>query len=111
MPSIADSTTSARKSAIHLNDTHPALAVPELMRLLIDEHGMHWDAAWSQCQQAMSYTNHTLMPEALETWPVRMLEHWLPRHLEIIYEVNARFLQYVRAQFPERRGARRDACR
>jgi starch phosphorylase len=89
------------KVAIHLNDTHPALAVPELLRLLIDEHGMHWDAAMIQCQQAMSYTNHTLLPEALETWPVRMLEHWLPRHLEIIYEVNARFLQYVRTHFPK----------
>jgi starch phosphorylase len=88
------------KVAIHLNDTHPALAVPELLRLLIDEHGVHWDAAMIQCQQAMSYTNHTLLPEALETWPVRMLEHWLPRHLEIIYEVNARFLQYVRTHFP-----------
>jgi starch phosphorylase len=88
------------KVAIHLNDTHPALAVPELLRLLIDEHGMHWDAAMIQCQQAMSYTNHTLLPEALETWPVRMLEHWLPRHLEIIYEVNARFLRYVRTHFP-----------
>ncbi len=88
------------KVSIHLNDTHPALAVPELLRLLIDEHGMHWDAAMIQCQQAVSYTNHTLLPEALETWPVRMLEHWLPRHLEIIYEVNARFLQHVRKSFP-----------
>lgn len=88
------------KAAIHLNDTHPALAVPELMRLLIDEHGMNWDAAWAQCQQALSYTNHTLMPEALETWPVRMLEELLPRHLEIIYELNANFLTHVRRQFP-----------
>ncbi|MFO7561863.1 MAG: glycogen/starch/alpha-glucan phosphorylase [Enhygromyxa sp.] len=88
------------KAAIHLNDTHPALAVPELMRLLIDEHGMSWDAAWAQCQQALSYTNHTLMPEALETWPVRMLEELLPRHLEIIYDLNAQFLSHVRRQFP-----------
>ncbi len=88
------------KAAIHLNDTHPALAVPELMRLLIDEHGMNWDAAWAQCQQALSYTNHTLMPEALETWPVRMLEELLPRHLEIIYGLNANFLNHVRRQFP-----------
>ncbi|HLT35492.1 MAG TPA: glycogen/starch/alpha-glucan phosphorylase [Enhygromyxa sp.] len=88
------------KAAIHLNDTHPALAVPELMRLLIDEHGMSWDAAWAQCQQALSYTNHTLMPEALETWPVRMLEELLPRHLEIIYDLNAQFLAHVRRQFP-----------
>jgi starch phosphorylase len=88
------------KAAIHLNDTHPALAVPELMRLLIDEHGMSWDAAWAQCRHALSYTNHTLMPEALETWPVRMLEELLPRHLEIIYELNDHFLAHVRRQFP-----------
>ena len=88
------------KAAIHLNDTHPALAVPELMRLLVDEHGMSWDAAWAQCQEALSYTNHTLMPEALETWPVRMLEELLPRHLEIIYDLNANFLTHVRRQFP-----------
>ncbi|HVI02652.1 MAG TPA: glycogen/starch/alpha-glucan phosphorylase [Enhygromyxa sp.] len=88
------------KAAIHLNDTHPALAVPELMRLLIDVHGMSWDAAWAQCRQALSYTNHTLMPEALETWPVRMLEELLPRHLEIIYELNDHFLAHVRRQFP-----------
>jgi glycogen phosphorylase len=88
------------QSAIHLNDTHPALAVPELMRLLVDEHGVAWDTAWAVCQQAFSYTNHTLMPEALETWPVRMLEELLPRHLEIIYDLNAGFLTEVRAQFP-----------
>lgn len=89
------------KAAIHLNDTHPALAVPELMRLLIDEHGMSWDAAWTQCEQALSYTNHTLMPEALETWPVRMLEDLLPRHLEIIYGLNEQFLVQVHRQFPD----------
>jgi glycogen phosphorylase len=87
-------------AAVHLNDTHPALAAPELMRLLVDEHGMAWDAAFAQCVQAMSYTNHTLMPEALETWPVRLLEELLPRHLEIIYRMNADFLALVRRQFP-----------
>ncbi|MGL4575454.1 MAG: glycogen/starch/alpha-glucan phosphorylase [Burkholderiaceae bacterium] len=89
-----------RFAAIHLNDTHPALAAPELMRLLVDEHGMAWDAAFAQCVQAFSYTNHTLMPEALETWPVRMLESLLPRHLEIIYRMNADFLAVVRKKFP-----------
>ncbi|MGL4574948.1 MAG: glycogen/starch/alpha-glucan family phosphorylase, partial [Burkholderiaceae bacterium] len=90
-----------RFAAVHLNDTHPALAAPELMRLLVDEHGMAWDAAFAQCVQAMSYTNHTLMPEALETWPVRMLEELLPRHLEIIYRMNADFLAQVRGKFAE----------
>ncbi|HEU0204087.1 MAG TPA: glycogen/starch/alpha-glucan family phosphorylase, partial [Burkholderiaceae bacterium] len=89
------------KAALHLNDTHPALAVPELLRLLIDEHGMTWDAAVVQCQHATSYTNHTLMPEALEKWPVRMFGQLLPRHLEIVYEINARFLQYARTRFPQ----------
>lgn len=89
-----------RANAIHLNDTHPALAPAELMRLLLDEHGMAWEAAWNITQQAVSYTNHTLMPEALETWPVRLFETWLPRHLEIIGEINGRFLTEVRARFP-----------
>ncbi|HEY1090794.1 MAG TPA: glycogen/starch/alpha-glucan phosphorylase [Burkholderiaceae bacterium] len=89
-----------RANAVHLNDTHPALAPAELMRLLLDEHGMAWDEAWAITRQAVSYTNHTLMPEALETWPVRMFEALLPRHLEIIYEINHRFLNEVRARFP-----------
>jgi starch phosphorylase len=92
--------TLGRKNAIHLNDTHPALAPAELMRLLLDEHGLHWDAAWAITRDAVSYTNHTLMPEALETWPVRMFEALLPRHLHIIYQINQYFLEKVRAQFP-----------
>lgn len=90
----------ADKVAIHLNDTHPALAVPELMRLLVDDHGLDWDSAWAQCQQVFSYTNHTLMSEALETWPVEMLGRLLPRHLRIVYDLNARFLAEVHERFP-----------
>ncbi len=90
----------ARHNAIHLNDTHPALAPAELMRLLLDEHGLNWDAAWRITTQAVSYTNHTLMPEALETWPVRLMESLLPRHLEIIYAINHRFLAMMRASHP-----------
>jgi starch phosphorylase len=89
-----------RRNAIHLNDTHPALAPAELMRLLVDEHGMAWDEAWRITRQAVSYTNHTLMPEALETWPLRLFEQWLPRHLEIIFEINRRFLAEVRERVP-----------
>ncbi len=92
--------TLGRRNAIHLNDTHPALAPAELMRLLLDEHGLIWDAAWAITREAVSYTNHTLMPEALETWPVRMFEELLPRHLEIIYEINQYFLERVFAEFP-----------
>ena len=89
-----------RTNAIHLNDTHPALAPAELMRLLLDEHGLGWDEAWKITRQAVAYTNHTLMPEALETWPVRMFEQLLPRHLEIIYEINHRFLEELQQRFP-----------
>jgi len=89
-----------RTNAIHLNDTHPALAPAELMRLLLDEHGLGWDEAWKITRQAVAYTNHTLMPEALETWPVRMFENLLPRHLELIYEINQRFLNELKARFP-----------
>ncbi|MBU6195697.1 MAG: glycogen/starch/alpha-glucan family phosphorylase, partial [Burkholderiales bacterium] len=88
------------RNAVHLNDTHPALAPAELMRLLLDEQGLPWAQAWAITSQAISYTNHTLMPEALETWPVWMFEELLPRHLEIIYEINHHFLEGVRAQFP-----------
>ncbi|MFO1226173.1 glycogen/starch/alpha-glucan phosphorylase [Roseateles sp.] len=93
-----------RANAIHLNDTHPALAPAELMRLLMDEHGMAWAEAWKITSQAIAYTNHTLMPEALETWPVRMFEVLLPRHLDIIYRINHEFLQELRQRFPDDEG-------
>ena len=89
-----------RQNSVHLNDTHPALVPAELMRLLIDEQGLVWAEAWAITRQAVSYTNHTLMPEALETWAVPMFEALLPRHLEIVYEINRRFLEEVRARFP-----------
>ncbi|MDP9913992.1 starch phosphorylase [Variovorax boronicumulans] len=85
----------SEKVSIHLNDTHPVLAVPELMRLLLDEHGLAWDVAWGHTQKVFSYTNHTLMHEALETWPVEMLGRILPRHLQILYDINAKFLAAV----------------
>ncbi len=90
----------AAKTMIQLNDTHPVLAVPELMRLLIDEYDVSWDRAWSITRDTFGYTCHTLLPEALETWPVPMLERLLPRHLEIIYLINVELLREVEARFP-----------
>jgi glycogen phosphorylase len=88
------------KVAIQLNDTHPTMAVPELMRILLDEAKLGWDQAWDITRRALAYTNHTLLPEALEKWPVRWFEHLLPRHLEIIYEINRRLIDEVRSRFP-----------
>jgi starch phosphorylase len=90
----------ADKVAIHLNDTHPAIGVAELMRVLCDEHAMSWAEAWARCQRIFSYTNHTLMPEALETWPVMLMQHVLPRHLEIIFRINSEFLTEAAKQRP-----------
>jgi starch phosphorylase len=89
-----------RSFAIQMNDTHPSIAVAELMRLLVDENAMEWETAWNVTTRTMSYTNHTLMPEALERWPIKLFGALLPRHLEIIDEINRRHLDEVRAKFP-----------
>ena len=88
------------KVAIQLNDTHPTMAVPELMRILLDEARLGWDQSWDITQRTLSYTNHTLLPEALEKWPLAWFEYVLPRHLEIIFEINRRFLETVRDRYP-----------
>ncbi len=95
----SDWTALPEKAAIQLNDTHPTMAVPELMRILLDEAHLGWDQAWDLTQRTLGYTNHTLLPEALEKWPVAWFEALLPRHLEIIYEINRRLLDGVRARF------------
>ncbi len=92
------------KVAIQLNDTHPTLAVPELMRILLDEAHLGWDEAWDLTQKTLAYTNHTLLPEALEKWPLEWFEIMLPRHLEIIFEINRRLLDEVRAKYPSDEG-------
>jgi starch phosphorylase len=98
--SNTDWRTFPEKVAIQLNDTHPSMSVPELMRILLDDAGLGWDEAWGITQRALAYTNHTLLPEALEKWPLSWFESMLPRHLEIIFEINRRLLDFVRARFP-----------
>src|SRR5499426_2196099 len=100
----ADWSTLPEKVAIQLNDTHPTLAVPELMRILLDEAHLGWDQAWDLTQRTLAYTNHTLLPEALEKWPVEWFRIMLPRQLEIIFEINRRLLDEVRARFPGDQG-------
>jgi starch phosphorylase len=96
----ADLSDFARQQAIQLNDTHPAIAIPELLRLLLDVELMAWDDAWAIVHETFSYTNHTVLPEALEHWPVSLIEQVLPRHLQLIYEINRRFLDEVRRRYP-----------
>jgi len=103
----ADWTALPEKVAIQLNDTHPAIAVPELMRILLDEAHLGWDQAWDLTQRTLAYTNHTLLPEALEKWPLAWFEALLPRHLEIIFEINQRLLDNVRRRFPGDEGRAR----
>jgi starch phosphorylase len=102
--SNTDWQTLGEKTAVQLNDTHPSLAVPELMRILLDEAHLGWDEAWDITQKTLAYTNHTLLPEALEKWPVEWFEMVLPRHLQIIYEMNRQLLDDVRSRFPGNEG-------
>jgi glycogen phosphorylase len=102
--SNSDWTVLPERVAIQLNDTHPALAVPELMRILLDDAHLGWDQAWDLTQRTLAYTNHTLLPEALEKWPLAWFEMLLPRHLEIIFEINRRLLDAVRRRFPDDEG-------
>lgn len=95
----SDFTQLPNKVAIQLNDTHPAMAVPELMRILVDEEGVEWDEAWKITRKCCAYTNHTILPEALERWPVSMFEHLLPRHLAIVYLINFHFMEEVKARY------------
>ncbi|KAI6186604.1 Alpha-1,4 glucan phosphorylase [Aphelenchoides besseyi] len=88
------------KVAIQINDTHPAIGIPELIRLLVDVEGLSFDKAWDICVRTYAYTNHTLLPEALERWPVGMIEHLLPRHLQLIYEINQRFMDVLNKKYP-----------
>ena len=96
MQYFGDIRTLADKAAVQLNDTHPAVSVAELMRLLIDVHDLDFDEAWRITQATFGYTNHTLLPEALETWPLPMFERLLPRHMQLVYAINARLLREVR---------------
>ncbi|MFN9955522.1 MAG: glycogen/starch/alpha-glucan phosphorylase, partial [bacterium] len=86
--------------AVQLNDTHPSIAVAELMRLLLDDKMLSWEQAWDIVTRSLSYTNHTFLPEALEKWDLHLFASLLPRHLELIYEINRRFLQQVRLRYP-----------
>ena len=92
--------TFAEKWTVQLNDTHPSIGIAELMRLLMDVHNLGWDESWAITQNTFGYTNHTLLPEALEKWPLPLFRSLLPRHLEIIYEINARFLATMGERFP-----------
>jgi starch phosphorylase len=98
--SNADWSALPGKVAIQLNDTHPSMAVPELMRILLDEAQLGWDQAWDLTRRTLAYTNHTLLPEALEKWPLRWFELLLPRQLEIILEINRRLIEEVQTRFP-----------